>query len=115
MEPSTCKISESEEDYVEEEDEEECDEGEVTVPSNPSQQTLSKTDCQAFGNGAPLSIVATKIPEKLIAPADLDDTEVGKRRRRRKCRPLAINLTNCKYESAQLQSQGLLHVPRLVP
>ncbi|KAM5206892.1 LOW QUALITY PROTEIN: tubulin polyglutamylase TTLL13 [Hipposideros larvatus] len=105
MEPSTCKTSESEKDYVEEEEYEECDEGEVTIPSNPSQQTLSKTDCQASGNGAPLSIVATKIPEKIIAPAVLDDTEVGRRKRRRKCRPLAINLTNCKYESVRRAAQ----------
>lgn len=87
MEPSTCKTSESEDDCVEEEEsEEERDQEGVTVPSNPSQQTLSKTDCQALGNGVPLSIVATKIPEKFVAPADLDDLEVGRRKRRRKSR-----------------------------
>lgn len=85
MEPSTRKTSESEEDYVEEEDsEEECDEGEVAIPSNPSQRTLSETDYKkAFGDGVPLCIVATKIPKKIIAPADL---EVGTRKTRQKCR-----------------------------
>lgn len=87
MEPSTCKTSESEDDCVEEEEsEEERDQEGVAIPSNPSQQTLSKTDCQAFGSGVSLSIVATKIPEKLVAPADLDDLEVGRRKRRRKSR-----------------------------
>ncbi|XP_019573591.2 tubulin polyglutamylase TTLL13 isoform X2 [Rhinolophus sinicus] len=106
MEPSTCKTSESEDDCVEEEEsEEERDQEGVSIPSNPSQQTLSKTDCQALGNGVPLSIVATKIPEKLVAPADLDDLEVGRRKRRRKSRPLAINLTNCKYESVRRAAQ----------
>ncbi|XP_072806880.1 tubulin polyglutamylase TTLL13 isoform X3 [Vicugna pacos] len=77
MEPSTCKTSESEEDYVEEEgSEEECVKGE-----------------------------AKKIPKKVITPADPDDLEVGRRKKRRKHRPLAINLTNCKYESVRRAAQ----------
>lgn len=44
MEPSTCKTSESEENYGEEEESEECVKGETTIPSNPSQQALSKAD-----------------------------------------------------------------------
>ncbi|KAB1257291.1 Tubulin polyglutamylase TTLL13 [Camelus dromedarius] len=106
MEPSTCKTSESEEDYVEEEgSEEECVKGEGTTPSNPSQQALSKADCNAFMNGVALSVVAKKIPKKVITPADPDDVEVGRRKKRRKHRPLAINLTNCKYESVRRAAQ----------
>ncbi|KAB0402584.1 hypothetical protein E2I00_010328, partial [Balaenoptera physalus] len=105
MEPSTRKTSESEEDYGEEEESEECVKGEATIPSNPSQQALSKADCNAFRNGVPLSIVAKKIPKKIITPADPDELEVGRRKRRRKHRPLAINLTNCKYESVRRAAQ----------
>uniref|UniRef100_A0A8C0CCR9 Tubulin tyrosine ligase like 13 n=1 Tax=Balaenoptera musculus TaxID=9771 RepID=A0A8C0CCR9_BALMU len=105
MEPSTRKTSESEEDYGEEEESEECVKGEATIPSNPSQQALSKADCHAFRNGVPLSIVAKKIPKKIITPADPDELEVGRRKRRRKHRPLAINLTNCKYESVRRAAQ----------
>nr|XP_025748868.1 neugrin isoform X2 [Callorhinus ursinus] len=102
MEPNTCKTSESEEDYVgEEESEEECVQGEATIPSDSPQQELSKADYKEFGDGVPLSIVAKKIPKKIIAPTDSDDLEVGRRKRRRKRRPLAINLTNCKYESVR--------------
>lgn len=86
MEPNTCKTSESEEDCVEEEEsEEECVKEDVTVTSNPSQQALSKADCNAFKNGVPLSIIAKKIPKEII-PTDLDDLEVGRRKRRRKRR-----------------------------
>ncbi|XP_045417647.1 tubulin polyglutamylase TTLL13P isoform X2 [Lemur catta] len=102
MEPSTCKTSESEEDYVEEEEsEEEYVKEEATTPSKPSQQAFPKADCKTFENGVPLSIIAKKI----IAPTDTDDLEVGKRKRRRKHRPLAINLTNCKYESVRRAAQ----------
>lgn len=87
MEPRTCKTSESEEEYAEEEEsEEEGVKGEAAIPSNPSQRALSKADCKPFGNGVPLSIVAKKIPKKIIAPNDTDDLEVGKRKRRRKRR-----------------------------
>ncbi|XP_014405096.1 PREDICTED: tubulin polyglutamylase TTLL13P isoform X1 [Myotis brandtii] len=97
MEPSPPKTSESEQDSVEEEEsEEECDDGEVAISPNPAQQTLSKAD-----NGVALSIVATKIPKIVLAPAALDDLEVGRRKRRRRCRALAINLTNCRYESVR--------------
>ncbi|GAB5572149.1 tubulin polyglutamylase TTLL13P isoform X1 [Prionailurus iriomotensis] len=100
MEPDTCKTSESEEDYVEEEDSgEECVKEEATIPSNSSQQQLPKADYKDFRDGVPLSVVAKKIPKKIIAPTDSDDLEVRRRKRRRKHRPLAINLTNCKYES----------------
>ncbi|XP_046293533.2 tubulin polyglutamylase TTLL13 [Marmota monax] len=106
MEPSTCKTSESEEDSVEEEEsEEECVKEEDTTPSNSSQQALSKADYKAFENGDPLAIIAKKIPKKIIAPTDTDDLEVGRRKRRRKRRPLAINLTNCKYESVRRAAQ----------
>ncbi|XP_046511049.1 tubulin polyglutamylase TTLL13 [Equus quagga] len=106
MEPRTCKTSESEEEYAEEEEsEEEGVKGEAAIPSNPSQRALSKADCKPFGNGVPLSIVAKKIPKKIIAPNDTDDLEVGKRKRRRKRRPLAINLTNCKYDSVRRAAQ----------
>uniref|UniRef100_A0A8C5ZZH5 Tubulin tyrosine ligase like 13 n=1 Tax=Marmota marmota marmota TaxID=9994 RepID=A0A8C5ZZH5_MARMA len=106
MEPSTCKTSESEEDSVEEEEsEEECVKEEDTTPSNSSQQALSKADYKAFENGDPLAIIAKKIPKKIIAPTDTDDLEVGRRKRRRKRRPLSINLTNCKYESVRRAAQ----------
>ncbi|XP_066210723.1 tubulin polyglutamylase TTLL13 [Saccopteryx leptura] len=106
MDPSTCKTSESEDDCVEEEEsKEECDMGKVTILPNPSLQTRSKHDCKAFGNGVALSIVATKIPEKVTAPADLGDLKVGRRKRKRKCRVLAINLTNCRYESVRRAAQ----------
>ncbi|XP_035868225.1 tubulin polyglutamylase TTLL13P-like isoform X2 [Phyllostomus discolor] len=106
MEPTTCKSSESEEDYVEEEEsEEECDKEEDAIPPDPSQQTLSKADCEALGNEVALSIVATKIPKKDIAPARLDDLGVGRRKRKQKCRALAINLTNCRYESVRRAAQ----------
>ncbi|XP_014917449.2 tubulin polyglutamylase TTLL13 [Acinonyx jubatus] len=106
MEPDTCKTSESEEDYVEEEDSgEECVKEEATIPSNSSQQELPKADYKEFGDGVPLSVVAKKIPKKIIAPTDSDDLEVRRRKRRRKHRPLAINLTNCKYESVRRAAQ----------
>ncbi|XP_015423219.1 PREDICTED: tubulin polyglutamylase TTLL13P [Myotis davidii] len=98
MEPSPSKTSESEEDSVEEEEEseEECDDGEAAISPNPAQQTLSKAD-----SGVALSIVATKIPKIVLTPPALDDLEVGRRKRRRRCRALAINLTNCRYESVR--------------
>ncbi|XP_047718917.1 tubulin polyglutamylase TTLL13 isoform X2 [Prionailurus viverrinus] len=106
MEPDTCKTSESEEDYVEEEDSgEECVKEEATIPSNSSQQQLPKADYKEFRDGVPLSVVAKKIPKKIIAPTDSDDLEVRRRKRRRKHRPLAINLTNCKYESVRRAAQ----------
>ncbi|XP_049761847.1 tubulin polyglutamylase TTLL13 [Elephas maximus indicus] len=106
MESSTCKSSESEEEYVEEEEsEEECVKGEDTIPSNPSNEALSKADYNVFGNAAPLSIIAKKIPKKTIVPPDPEDLEVGRRKRKRKRRPLAINLTNCKYESVRRAAQ----------
>ncbi|XP_077630369.1 tubulin polyglutamylase TTLL13 isoform X4 [Crocuta crocuta] len=102
MEPNTCKTSESEE---EEESEEECVKEEAAIPSKPAQQEPPKADSKEFGDGVPLSIVAKKIPKKIIAPTDSDDLEVGRRKRRRKRRPLAINLTNCKYESVRRAAQ----------
>ncbi|VFV40748.1 tubulin polyglutamylase ttll13 [Lynx pardinus] len=106
MEPDTCKTSESEEDYVEEEDSgEECVKEEATIPSNSSQQELPKADYKEFRDGVPLSVVAKKIPKKIIAPTDSDDLDVRRRKRRRKHRPLAINLTNCKYESVRRAAQ----------
>lgn len=87
MEPNTCKTSESEEDYIEEEEsEEECVQEEATLPSDSPQQELSKADYKEFGDGVSLSIVAKKIPKKIIAPTDSDDLEVGRRKRRRKRR-----------------------------
>ncbi|XP_008273551.3 tubulin polyglutamylase TTLL13 isoform X1 [Oryctolagus cuniculus] len=100
MEPSTCKSSGSEED---EGPQEECVEGEAPAPSNPSPQAPLKDECKAFENGIPLSIVAKKIPKKIIAPTD--DLEAGRRKRRRKHRLLAINLTSCKYESVRRAAQ----------
>uniref|UniRef100_A0A8C3YL51 Tubulin tyrosine ligase like 13 n=1 Tax=Catagonus wagneri TaxID=51154 RepID=A0A8C3YL51_9CETA len=103
MEANTCKTSESEENCVErEESEEDCVKEDDTVTSNPSQQALSKADCNASKNGVTLSIIAKKIPQKIITPEDL---EVGRKKRRRKRRPLAINLTNCKYESVRRAAQ----------
>ncbi|XP_059534045.1 tubulin polyglutamylase TTLL13 isoform X2 [Myotis daubentonii] len=98
MEPSPSKTSESEEgDSVEEEEsEEECGDGETAISPNPAQQMLSKAD-----SGVALSIVATKIPKIVLTPAAFDDLEVGRRKRRRRCRALAINLTNCRYESVR--------------
>ncbi|ERE79870.1 tubulin polyglutamylase TTLL13 [Cricetulus griseus] len=105
MEPSTCKTSESEEDYVEEEEsEEECVREEATT-RNSSQQALGKTDYKEFENGVALSVIAKKIPKKTISATDTDDLEGGRRKRKRKRRPLAINLTNCKYESVRRAAQ----------
>ncbi|XP_036045138.1 tubulin polyglutamylase TTLL13 [Onychomys torridus] len=105
MEPSTCKTSDSEEDYVEEEEsEEECVREESTTP-NSSQQALAKADYKEFENGVTLSVVAKKIPKKILSTADTDDLEAGRRKRKRKRRPLAINLTNCKYESVRRAAQ----------
>lgn len=106
MEPNTNTNSESEEEYAEEEEsEEECGKAEAAVPSNPPQQALSKTDYKAFGNRTPLSVVAKKMPQKTITPTEADDVEAGRRKRKRKRRPLAINLTNCKYESVRRAAQ----------
>ncbi|XP_075413601.1 tubulin polyglutamylase TTLL13 [Tenrec ecaudatus] len=108
MEPSTSKNSESEEDYVEEEDsEEDCAvKGEEdAIPSNPPQEEFSKADHKAFGSEVPLPVVAKKITKKIIAPPDPEDLEVGRRKRKRKRRPLTINLTNCKYESVRRAAQ----------
>ncbi|XP_054954495.1 tubulin polyglutamylase TTLL13 isoform X4 [Pan paniscus] len=103
MEPSTCRTMESEEDYVEES--EKCVKEGVTNPSNSSQQALLKADYKALKNGVPSPIMATKIPKKVIAPVDTGDLEAGRRKRRRKRRSLAINLTNCKYESVRRAAQ----------
>ncbi|XP_037367277.1 tubulin polyglutamylase TTLL13 [Talpa occidentalis] len=106
MEPSTCKTSETEEDYMGEEDsEEECATGETPIPANPSRQELSRADCEAPGSGVPLSTVAKKIPKKATGPLNSEDLETRRRKRRRKRRPLAINLTNCKYESVRRAAQ----------
>ncbi|XP_040824400.1 tubulin polyglutamylase TTLL13P-like [Ochotona curzoniae] len=100
MEPSTCKTSESEEDYAEEEDsEEECIKVEAPIPPHPPPQVLLKENYKALENRIPLSIVAKKI----ITPNN--DFEAGRRRRRRKRRPLAINLSGCKYESVRRAAQ----------
>ncbi|XP_021023709.1 tubulin polyglutamylase TTLL13 isoform X3 [Mus caroli] len=105
MEPNTCKTSESEEDDIEEEEsEEECVREESTTP-NSTQQALGKADYKEFENGVALSVVAKKIPKKILSATDTDDLEVGRRRRKRKRRPLAINLTNCKYESVRRAAQ----------
>ncbi|XP_023566230.1 tubulin polyglutamylase TTLL13 isoform X2 [Octodon degus] len=102
MEPSTCKNSETEEDYAEEEEsEEECAKEEASVFSNPLHQAFSEAGHKAFGDGVPLAIIAKKI----IAPTDSDDVDLGRRKRRRKRRPLTINLTNCKYESVRRAAQ----------
>ncbi|XP_008047065.1 tubulin polyglutamylase TTLL13P-like [Carlito syrichta] len=105
MELSTRKTSESEEDSEEEESEEECIKEEAPIPSNSQRQAPPKEDYRTFENGVSLSIVATKIPKKTIAPDDTEDLEIGRRKRRRKRRPLAINLTNCKYESVRRAAQ----------
>ncbi|XP_055479476.1 tubulin polyglutamylase TTLL13 [Psammomys obesus] len=105
MEPNTCKTSESEEDYVEEEEsEEECVREEATSP-NASQQALAKPDYKEHENEVALSIVAKKVPKKTISITNIDDLEVGRRKRKRKRRVLAINLTNCKYESVRRAAQ----------
>lgn len=85
MEPSTCKNSESEEDYVEEESEEECVREEATTP-NSSQQALAKADYKEFENGVTLSVIAKKIPKKILSATDTDDLEVGRRKRKQKLR-----------------------------
>ncbi|KAM4826431.1 tubulin polyglutamylase TTLL13-like isoform 3-T3 [Thomomys bottae] len=97
MELSTCKSSDSEVDFAEEEEsEEECVKGESTIPSP---QAVSK----ALENGVHLSIVAKKIPKKIVAAIDTD--EVGRKKRKRKRRSLTINLSNCKYESVRRAAQ----------
>nr|XP_055133179.1 tubulin polyglutamylase TTLL13 isoform X2 [Symphalangus syndactylus] len=101
MEPRTCRTSESEEDYVEEKESENCVKEGATIPSNSSQQALLKADYKALKNGVPSPIMATKIPKKVIVPVDTGDLEARRRKRRRKRRSLAINLTNCKYESVR--------------
>lgn len=86
MEPSTCKTSDSEEDYVEEEEsEEECVREEATTPHS-SQQALAKADYKEFENGVDLSVIAKKIPKKILSAAETDDLEVGRRKRKRKRR-----------------------------
>ncbi|KAG8516338.1 Tubulin polyglutamylase TTLL13 [Galemys pyrenaicus] len=106
MEPSTCKASESEDDLVGEDSEEECVKGEAPVPSAPPRPDLAKADCKGPGSEAPSSSsVAKKVPKKSIGPLDSEDLETGRRKRRRKRRPLAINLTNCKYESVRRAAQ----------
>ncbi|XP_031242971.1 tubulin polyglutamylase TTLL13 isoform X3 [Mastomys coucha] len=105
MEPNTCKTSESEEDDIEEEEsEEECVREESTTP-NSTQQALEKDDYKEFENEVALSVVAKKIPKKILSATDTDDLEAGRRKRKRKRRPLAINLTNCKYESVRRAAQ----------
>ncbi|KAM5291795.1 tubulin polyglutamylase TTLL13 [Ctenodactylus gundi] len=106
MEPSSCKSRDTGEDHVEaQQPEEECVKEEATAPPTTSQQAFSKTDHNALENGVPLAIIAKKIPKKIITPPDTDDLEVGRRKRKRKRRPLAINLTNCKYESVRRAAQ----------
>ena len=75
------KTSESEEEDGEEASQEECIEGEGTIPSNPSKEALSKAGYNAFRNGVPLSIVPKKIPKKIITPAEPDDSEGGRKKR----------------------------------
>uniref|UniRef100_A0A8C9B5G4 Uncharacterized protein n=1 Tax=Phocoena sinus TaxID=42100 RepID=A0A8C9B5G4_PHOSS len=104
MEPSTCKTSESEENYGEEEESEECVKGEATIPSNPSQQALSKLT-NAFRNGVPLSIVAKKIPKKIITPADPDELEVGRRKRRWKHRRSLAGSTDLPLSTVRRAAQ----------
>ncbi|XP_006885278.1 PREDICTED: tubulin polyglutamylase TTLL13-like [Elephantulus edwardii] len=100
MEPNTCKTSESEEDYNEEEEsEEECIKEEDTIPSNPSHEALLKADYKAFRNAVSLIIIAKKIPTD---PQVLED---GRRKKKLKRRPLTINLTNCRYESVRRAAQ----------
>lgn len=53
----------------------------LTLLSRHSQRLTN-----AFRNGVPLSIVAKKIPKKIITPADPDELEVGRRKRRWKHR-----------------------------
>uniref|UniRef100_A0A8C6B6A9 Uncharacterized protein n=1 Tax=Monodon monoceros TaxID=40151 RepID=A0A8C6B6A9_MONMO len=104
MEPSTCKTSESEENYGEEEESEECVKGEATIPSNPSQQALSKLT-NAFRNRVPLSIVAKKIPKKIITPADPDELEVGRRKRRWKHRRSLAGSTDLPLSTVRRAAQ----------
>ncbi|XP_049639693.1 tubulin polyglutamylase TTLL13 [Suncus etruscus] len=73
-----------------------CVGSQVLSPSSPSQHKAAR-------NGVTLVIVAKKIPKKV--PVASDYPEGGKRKRRRKRRPLAINLTNCKYESVRRAAQ----------
>uniref|UniRef100_A0A8C5L7F4 Tubulin tyrosine ligase-like family, member 13 n=2 Tax=Jaculus jaculus TaxID=51337 RepID=A0A8C5L7F4_JACJA len=76
------------------------------TPSNSSQQPVAKADSyKEFESGVTLSIVTKKFPKKIIAATDPVDVEVGRRKRKRKRRPLAINLTNCKYESVRRAAQ----------
>ncbi|KAJ1070055.1 hypothetical protein K5549_020910, partial [Capra hircus] len=75
------KTSESEEEDGEEAPQEECIEGEGTIPSNPSKEALSKAGYNAFRNGVPFSIVPKKIPKKIITPSESDDSEGGRRKR----------------------------------
>lgn len=100
MEPNTCKTSESEEDDIEEEEsEEECVREESTTP-NSTQQALGKADYKEFENEVALSVVAKKIPKKILSSTDTDDLEVGRRRRKRKRRYLFLrSLTGVTLES----------------
>ncbi|KAM6202402.1 LOW QUALITY PROTEIN: tubulin polyglutamylase TTLL13 [Rhynchocyon petersi] len=105
MEPeqNTCKTGESEEDCIEEgEPEEQCVKEDHTIPSH---DTLSKADFKTLAKGVSLTIIAKKIPRKSISPTDPQELEVGRRKRKWKHRALAINLTNCKYESVRRAAQ----------
>jgi hypothetical protein len=103
MEPNNCKTSESEEDDIEEEEsEEECVREESTTP-NSTQQALRKADYKEFENGVALSVVAKKIPKKILSATDTDDLEVGRRRRKRKRRYLFLrSLTGVTLETLPL-------------
>ncbi|XP_045429435.1 tubulin polyglutamylase TTLL13P isoform X2 [Pipistrellus kuhlii] len=105
MERSPSKTSESEEDSgedeeSEEEEEEESDKEDVTISPDPTQQARSRANRELA-----LSIVATKIPKTARAPGALEEGQVRRRKRRRRRRALAINLTNCRYESVRRAAQ----------
>ncbi|XP_037688985.1 tubulin polyglutamylase TTLL13P-like isoform X3 [Choloepus didactylus] len=68
-------------------------------------EALSLSPSGVFPRRVANSSRAMKIPKKIITPPDAEDLEVGRRKRRRKRRPLAINLSNCKYESVHRAAQ----------
>ncbi|XP_038623086.1 neugrin isoform X2 [Tachyglossus aculeatus] len=105
MEPAEPKASESEDGSSEgegrsEESEEESDgAGNGNSPGSSPRQGASETGGEACGSGESSLSSASQNPLKKARPPE--DSDVGSRKKRQKPRLLAINLTNCRYESVR--------------
>ncbi|XP_039766233.1 neugrin isoform X2 [Ornithorhynchus anatinus] len=104
MEPVVPEAGETEDGSSEgegrsEESEEESDgAGNGNSPGSPSGRDASEIGGEACGSVAS-STSASQSPLKKARPPE--DSDVGSRKKRQKPRLLAINLTNCKYESVR--------------